>query len=91
MSTEMKWYIFDEDNHPLCWVENDEAPACEFDTEADAIAFKGGCLNLPDASDLGEMKIKNCILFYDGDKRNMSGLIPVANGDDVELKKWSVI
>lgn len=86
MAVEMKWYIFDKDEHPLCWAENNECPACEFDTENDAEIFRQGCLDL--GLDLGEMIIKNCIFFYDDGKRNMSGLIPFANGDDVELERW---
>lgn len=88
MIAEMKWYIFDEYYQPLCWAEGDECPCCEFDTAKDAAAFVDGCKNLPCADDLGPMEIKECIFFYDGGKRNMSGFIPVANGDDVELERW---
>ena len=88
MAVEMKWYIFDKDQHPLCWAEGDECPCCEFDTYQDAVAFRLACLVLPNVADLGEMNIKQCIFFYDGGKRNMSGLRPVANGDDIELERW---
>ena len=88
MTAEMKWYIFDKNHHPLCWAEGDECPCCEFDTVEDATAFMDGCKNLPCADDLGTMEINECIFFYDGGKRNLSGYIPVANGDDVELERW---
>ena len=88
MAVEMKWYIFSLDDHPLCWAEGDECPCCEFDTEEDALQFRAACYNITAIEDLGPMEIKECIFLYDDGKRNMSGLIPVANGDDVELKEW---
>ena len=88
MAVEMKWYIFDKNHHPLCWAEGDECPCCEFDTQNDAERFHDACLDLPNSEDLGEMIVEECIFFYDGGKRNMSGLIPVANGDDIELEEW---
>ena len=90
MAVEMKWYIFDENNHPVGWADGDECPACEFDTEKDAQMFLGGILDLDPfiAEEFAEATVKECIFFYDDGKRNMSGLIPVANGDNVELKEW---
>ena len=89
MSVDMKWYIFDLSHHPVAWVEGDECPACEFDTKEDAVAFLEGIRAIPAIADeFANAFIKECIFFYDGGKRNMSGLRPVANGDDVELEAW---
>lgn len=89
---DMKWYIFrEEDDHhvPLCWAENDECPCCEFDTKEDAVAFVEALKVIPflDPAFIADAEIRQCIFYYDGGKRNMSGLIPVANGDDIELKE----
>ena len=90
MAVEMKWYIFDADHHPVCW-SNDvgDCPACEFDTAEDAKAFLDGILAIPAvADDFATAEISECIFFYDDGKTNMSGLRPVANGDDIELERW---
>ena len=52
--------------------------------------FLGGILDLDHfiAEEFAEAVIKECIFFYDGGNRNMSGLVPVANCDDIELKEW---
>ena len=52
--------------------------------------FLGGILDLDPfvAEEFAEAVIKECIFLYDDGKRNMSGLIPIQNGDDVELKEW---
>ena len=89
---DMKWYIFrEEDDHhvPLCWAENGECPCCEFDTKEDAVAFVEALKVIPflDPAFITDAEIRNCIFYYDDGKRNMSGFIPVANGDDIELKE----
>ena len=90
MAVGMKWYIFDADHRPVCW-SNDagDCPACEFDTVEDAQAFLDGILAIPAvADDFATAEISECIFFYDDGKTNMSGLRPVANGDDIELERW---
>ena len=90
MAVEMKWYIFNQEHCPVCWANSDgDCPACEFDTAEDAQEFLDGILAIPAVRDdfaMGE--IRECIFFYDGGKTNMSGLRPVANGDDIELERW---
>ena len=90
MSIGMKWYIFDKDHHPVCWSNEDgDCPACEFDTKEDAQAFLEGILTIPAvANDFAAAVVENCIFFYDDGKINMSGLRPVANGDNIELERW---
>ena len=89
MSVGMKWYIFDADHHPVVWAEGDNCPACEFDTKEDAVVFLEGIYDiLAIADEFANAFIKECIFFYDGGKLNMSGLRPVANGDDIELEAW---
>ena len=90
MAVEMKWYIFDADHHPVCWANADgDCPACEFDTVEDAQTFLDGILAIPAvADDFATAEISECIFFYDDGKTNMSGLRPVANGDDIELERW---
>ena len=86
---DMKWYIFKIGDHvPLCWAENGECPCCEFDTREDAEAFFDALQDIPFvASEFAAAEIRQCIFYYDDGKRNMSGFIPVANGDDIELKE----
>lgn len=83
---DMKWYIFSDNNEPLCWGDD----CCVFDTEEDAVKFKKALLKLPQGKELGNMNIKNCILFYDSKKRNMSGLQPVQtdNIEELALERW---
>lgn len=90
MTIGMKWYIFDADHHPVCCSNDDgDCPACEFDTVEDAQAFLDGILAIPAvADDFATAEISECIFFYDDGKTNMSGLRPVANGDDIELEAW---
>lgn len=82
----MAWYIFNKDNdRPLCWDE----PCLEFTTEADAIRFLNALWDIPTvADDFSNAEIRQCIYYYDGGKMDASGLIPVANGDDIELRRW---
>lgn len=65
---ELKWYIVDEDNNPLCW-ENESwecEQAIEFDTEEEAKEFlKMVLLNYPDFR-MNEAHIVKSILYYDG-------------------------
>lgn len=93
---DMKWYIFNTeyDNVPLCWGETDvttgefQNPCLEFDTEEAAQRFVNAIQNIPFMADeLGEMEIRHCIFYYDDGKMNATNLIPVANGDDIELKE----
>lgn len=83
---DMRWYIFSDNNEPLCW-DND---CCVFDTEEDAVRFKEAVLKLPQSKELKNMNIKNCILFCDSKKRNMSGLQPVQtnNIEELALERW---
>lgn len=85
---DMKWYIFKVGDHiPLCWAENGKCPCCEFDTREDAVAFLEAAQSLPTVDILAAAEIRQCIFYYDDGKRNMSGFIPVANGDSIELKE----
>lgn len=90
---DMRWYIFSDNNEPLCWGDD----CCVFDTEEDAVRFKKALLKLPQGKELGNMNIKNCIFFYDfgaryksGLKRNMSGLQPIQsdNNKELALERW---
>ena len=38
--------------------------------------------------DFAMAEIRECIFFCDYGKTNVSGLKPVANGDDIELERW---
>lgn len=92
MSVDMKWYIFNSDKSPLCWATDDgKAPACKFDTEEDAKTFLDALSKIPAVADMStDAEIAHCIFFYDDGTLNVSGFIPVQNGDDIELKRMEV-
>ena len=71
---EMKWYIFNLNEEPLCW----EDKVLEFDTKEKAEAFLKSA-DIPKE----EVIIQEYILFYDGGCINASNLI-VENGELVE-------
>lgn len=74
MSKEMKWYIFNFNEEPLCW----EDKVLEFDTKEKAEAFLKSA-EIPKE----EVIVKEYILFYDGGYINASNLI-MENGELVE-------
>ena len=83
----MAWYIFSPDNYPLCWAEDGESPCLEFENEISAKRFLQEAQKLDMLEDIDKAIVKECIFYYDGGKMNATGLIPVANGDDIELKE----
>ena len=70
---DMKWYIFNPNEEPLCWDEK----ALEFDTKEDAEVFLKSA-DIP----MEEVSIENCIFYYDGGYLNASNLI--INDDNLE-------
>lgn len=86
------WYIFSEDEHPMCW--GDETfgnPCLEFHTEESAIRFRDAVLAIPFLTDVfATAQVKHCIFYYDDGKLDATNLIPVANGDDIELQEVGV-
>lgn len=65
---DMKWYIIDGDNYPLCWDNNEwfSERAIEFDTEEEAKDFLAMVfLNYPDFK-MNGARIIESILYYDG-------------------------
>lgn len=83
----MKWYLIDKYEAPLYWHEGDEGAALmEFDTEDDAFEFLYAAKQIPfiDISHYYPVSVERSL----GGSRNYTGKIPVANGDDIELKEW---
>ena len=80
----MKWYLIDEDEAPIYWFEGDQGSFMEFDTEDDALCFLKAAKLIPfvDVSTVypvsAEGSLEGAI--------NLTGLIPVANGDSIELR-----
>ena len=65
---ELKWYIVDEDNNPLCWEYDgwESERAIEFESEEEAKDFlKMILLNYPDFR-MNGVHIVESILYYDG-------------------------
>lgn len=81
----MKYYAVDyETEAPLYWAEGDEvAHIMEFDTEEDVLAFIEAMKEVP-YLDMPEFEVFVSQLSLPG-SRNYTGVIPVANGDSVEL------
>ena len=83
----MKWVIIDEDQTPLYWCDSEEHVGCimEFDTEEDANIFLAAAAEIPfiDVSYCYPVSIE---CHMEG-SRNFTGLIPVQNGDNIELER----
>lgn len=65
---DMKWYIIDRDNNPLCWDNNEwySDQAIEFESEEEAKDFLVMVvLNYPDFR-LNGARIVESMLYYDG-------------------------
>lgn len=82
----MKYIIIDQYDKPLYWSQDGVDAIIEFDTEADAREFAKSAMSIPFIglgtcliSDI-DIKLSNTI--------NLTGYIPVANGDDIELERW---
>lgn len=88
---EMKWYIFNEEDDPLCWVDGNKAPALQFDTQTDAELFLISVQKIYETY-YNDAHIKECIFFYDDGKFNASGYVAVKNETtgEVELAKWRI-
>jgi hypothetical protein len=82
MAAEKKWYLENPYGIPLHWHSN----IIEFDTKEDAEKFKQGVEQIPFLAADVHLIVQHprCPKEY----INMSGLIPVANGDDIELERW---
>ena len=81
----MKWYLIDEDEAPIYWFEGDkDGSFMEFDTEDDALCFLKAAKLIPfvDVSTVypvsTEIPLEGAI--------NLTGKMPVANGDSIELR-----
>lgn len=80
----MKWYLIDEDEAPIYWFEGDKSSLMEFDTEDDALCFLKAAKLIPfiDVSTVypvsAEVPLEGAI--------NLTGKMPVANGDSIELR-----
>ena len=64
MDRNMKWHIYDIDNHPLCW----EGQALEFDFDSDASEFLNSAISNSehDIEFYSEAEVRQDILYYDG-------------------------
>ena len=82
MAVEKKWYIENPYGIPLHWYRD----IIEFDSKEDAEAFKESVEQIPFlAADVHfVVQHPRCPKGY----INMSGLRPIANGDDIELERW---
>ena len=84
----MKWVIIDEDEAPLYWCDGNEnvGSIMEFNTEEAALIFLAAAAKIPfiDTSMCYPVSVER---HMEG-SRNYTGFIPVANGDNIELKEW---
>ena len=84
----IKWVIIDEDQTPLYCCDSNEnvGSIMEFDTEEDALIFLAAAAKIPfiDTSMCYPVSVE---CHMEG-SRNYTGFIPVANGDNIELKEW---
>ena len=80
----MKYQIFDYEEEPIYW--NDEI--LEFDTREAADAFAAGLRELYWINPFDKFYVAEAIPHC-AKVKNATGLVPVANGDDVELKEVS--
>jgi hypothetical protein len=82
----MKYIIIDQHDKPLYWSQEGVEAIIEFDTEADAREFAKSAMSIP------FIGLGTCLISDVGtplsNTINLTGKIPVANGDDVELKRW---
>ena len=82
----MKYYIVDEFDAPLYWTHEGKGKFAEFDTEEDAREFIKYANKIPFLG-LGGMLVMDLEIALRG-SINLTGYVPVANGDDIELKRW---
>ena len=83
----MYYYLMDEAHHPISWYGSSpaEAPILIFDTRVAAARFKHNLQKTFLAEDFGEIEIRYGGPFF-AYTLNATNLIPVENGDDIELK-----
>lgn len=79
----MKYYIVDEFDAPLYWTDEGKGKFAEFDTEEDAREFIKHAKKIPFLG-LGDMLVMDLEIALQG-SINLTGYIPVANGDSIDL------
>lgn len=80
----MKWYLVDEDEAPIYWFEGDEGSFMEFDTEDDALCFLKAAKLIPFVN-VDTVYPVSAEVLLEG-SINLTGKMPVANGDSIELR-----
>ena len=83
----IKWFLFDEEGQVFAWAEGDKQYPLAFDFKYAAKIFAERIYDLVDFEAFGSVYIDCAPASWYPNSKNVTGYIPVANGDDIELKR----